>query len=643
MSETGTFLNPYNFIPFPNKKSVRYEDTDIHTGVITYTITTRSPLFIPNTSNENAFPSEIKDHKSYDFYSYTELERGKDYSNSCAVPVIPGSELRGMIRGIYETLTGSCMGVLNGELHPVKRSSEVFKAGLIRKEKGKDASFSLVGAKDCIYRESTHCNDKLFLRTDKKEGQKVFFRKQNRGKAKPLITDCSVKEDSAHPECGYLIKGMEGPKSGNKKHNCHVFIPQTDNVVEKELSKNDIERLMRVITSYQEQPTEDKEADKDSYKEYLENLEAFLRQDGDGYFPVYYSIIKEKGQKLLYLSPASITKEISNHSIGDLAGEFKPCTNKSGRCPACDLFGMAGATNEESFASRIRFADAYVAEEREPEKYYDPIVTLETLGSPKLSNTEFYLERMNGADFWTYDYYTLEGKVHPYQARLRGRKYYWHQPETEEKPPKDIEKTKLNKTVRPVKRGVTFEGKLYFNRISGRQLGQLLWILNGGKPEEQPSEGPVAYKLGGGKPLGLGSVELKVKSCSERRFAMEGGKLCYYNETDTNMEIPGYAEAGFLTECREDFLTICALNAAAGKNVTYPIVPEQRGKPMTEGFKWFGLNHAIKGNGRMPNARIQMQTLCVLPKIKGVGTLPEKPVKKSGHRQKTDTGKSNFR
>ena len=49
------FLNVYNFIPFPEKKAEHYQDTDKHTGVITYTITTKTPLFIPNTSNEDAF------------------------------------------------------------------------------------------------------------------------------------------------------------------------------------------------------------------------------------------------------------------------------------------------------------------------------------------------------------------------------------------------------------------------------------------------------------------------------------------------------------------------------------------------------------------------------------------------------------
>ena len=71
------FLNPYNFISFPPKKASSYKKEEIqgHTGVIYYTITTESPLFIPNSSTEKTFSQSIRtqEHKSYDFFSYTQL------------------------------------------------------------------------------------------------------------------------------------------------------------------------------------------------------------------------------------------------------------------------------------------------------------------------------------------------------------------------------------------------------------------------------------------------------------------------------------------------------------------------------------------------------------------------------------------
>ena len=77
------FVNPYNFIKFPKQKAKAYTDEDIHTGVIEYTITTKTPLFIPNSSSDSAFTEsdKVKDHKSYDFFSYTELDTKKRYEN----------------------------------------------------------------------------------------------------------------------------------------------------------------------------------------------------------------------------------------------------------------------------------------------------------------------------------------------------------------------------------------------------------------------------------------------------------------------------------------------------------------------------------------------------------------------------------
>ena len=75
------FLNPYNFIGFPDKKAKAYIDTDCHTGVIEYSLTTETPLFIPNSSSESAFKEAalVNDHRSYDFFSYTELNVEENY------------------------------------------------------------------------------------------------------------------------------------------------------------------------------------------------------------------------------------------------------------------------------------------------------------------------------------------------------------------------------------------------------------------------------------------------------------------------------------------------------------------------------------------------------------------------------------
>lgn len=605
------FWNVYNFIPFPPKKAARYEDADRHTGYIEYRITTKTPLFIPNTSSEHAFrmggevPAE---HKSYDFFSYREMDPEKTYDDESAVPVLPGSELRGMVRGIYETLTDSCMGVLNGDERPVKRTSQMFQAGLLHR--GTDG-LELVAAVNCV--------GPSFRTVPYKEGQKLYFVKQSKGNRLALARDCQTMEDAEHPDCGYLIKGMPSKNSGrNQKRNSHIFCPNGNPLLrmDRVSAEKEYHRLKEVLKSYQDQP----DAEKNSYKEYEEQLDSFWEERGEEYFPVYYSFPNEKqDDRFVYLAPACFTKELSHHTIRELAKDMVPCLSVERVCPACDLFGRVGSDHKDSQASKLRFTDAYV--EKETGDYYDPAapVTLEALGEPKLGNTEFYLYQPDGADFWTYDYYVSGEEVILQPGRLRGRKYYWHQPKVQLR--RDIEKTKLNKTVRPVRSGLTFVGKVYFDGISEKQLRQLQWILDcGGKKSD------LAYKLGAGKPLGLGSVECRVSDIQERTVALNEGTIVY-REATVQSELRSYEELGFSESCKKEFLRMIRLHTADGaQQISYPVTAEQVGKPMTEGFQWFVRNH---DTGKMITQREKMRNYRALPLADAISSLPCLEAKKA--------------
>lgn len=737
--EKERFVNPYGFIPLPKKKAVAYEDTDRHTGVIQYTITTKTPLFIPNTSNDDAFQTGVEGHKSYDFFSYNDLKEKKDYSDQYFEPVIPGSELRGMIRNIYETLTDSCMGVFNDEMYPERRVSDVFLPGLIKKTgdtyklfrangypiRGEDREQVNSNIKKygegiklyfekpevCYYtkekpnnnnlpggylikKASNECYilensteriqdlDKNILlqfeqALSKNKGSSEYERSYKKFKKKQFgflpvyyfwlnrntlkLSDGSVGEKNIplfpglieksgeqyvlfhaeeykiqkkdHPICcyvgkklyfqkptvkcysdkigqennkheGYLIKG----EAFHQKKSYYIF-EETQRVI-CELNDDAIKRLEAVIASYQSQPKKE-----NSYKEYQQNFEIF--QNGrDGFFPVRYSIIKGENteeKELLYLSPAAITKEIANTPLKKILGKFASCETYQNRCPACDLFGMVGANNEDAIGGKLRFSDAKVTVQRICKDYFEPKMTREVLGSPKLSNPEFYLERPAGAQYWNYDYYVKNGNIYLYTARLRGRKYYFHQPDVVF--PKGVEQTNLNATIRPLKSGVEFAGKLFFENISERQLRQLLWILNGGLKEENPKGQALCYKLGSGKPLGFGSVQLQVVQCTERKVSAENGSLSY-EQCDYSVEPCSYTENGFSKSVKADFLAISTLDYVKSSEVSYPYVVDQNGKSqrigttVVEGFQWFQKN---KGNGVAK--RVKAEIGATLPSI----------------------------
>lgn len=617
------FVNPYNFIHFPSKKEPAYEDQDMHTGVIHYTLTTKTPLFIPNSSSETAFresktsengPKE-KLHKSYDFYSYTELESGKKYdtgkSGDYHVPVIPGSEMRGTVRNAYETLTDSCMGLLNEEEYPVKRSMEKFESGLIYRNPSGELSLYSASSLRIGAVGSPKTPPAGF--DGYRNGTCVYYREpEQKDKNRPgVITRYGLTEKEAGGnEKGYLLKwGM-----GMRKKRYHLYcINENENAIEIS-SKDIVNKLHSVLESYLAQPDlKTRGTAEKAYREYRKDLETFLKAEGEGYFPVNYS---KAGEGILYLSPAYITKELSVNSIGNLAGEFAPCKIAKGKkiCPACDLFGYVGADNRSCKGSKIRFSDLYVAKEKEPEEYYYSKknfgkITLASLGEPKLGNTEFYLQKPGGADFWTYDYYTRGGNTYAKPGVLRGRKYYWHHRKVEIENAPYIKPGNLNKTIRPVREKVVFEGQLYFESISEKQLKQLIWILNSGTEK-------LGLKLGGAKPLGFGSVSCEVQKVCERKIWVEDGKLNYKADEEYTFQGLTYKDAELSTEVKDEFYRIANLEAVPEDvEITYPKTRQQRNRVLQEGYQWFVHNHRKRKGRGMIQGRTDIKVEQTLPSI----------------------------
>lgn len=607
------FVNPYNFIHFPTKKNVLYKNkierenkkcnSPKYYGVINYTVTTKTPIFIPNTSNDDAFEKNIKGHKSYDFFSYTDLSKKQDYSNDPQEPVIPGSEMRGVIRNVYETLTDSCMGLLN-DVRPAKRVGVNFKHGLLKINKdGK--TISLFDAKSYrIGQKSTSAKSDEKL-NKLKNGQILYYnqpkkkdKKDNRGNiivskktGKPIqyyegIGEFYSETNDKLPNKGYLIKWGFGVK----KCFYHVF--------EKSGSKEDVSDLDIIkvkksvndlIDSYITQPTiKDEKVQVQAYESYRKDFNDFLNQkDVTSYFPINYAEVKGK----YYLAPTTFSKEVSSKSLTELASEFAPCETEF--CPACDLFGRISDGN--STGSNIRFSDLK-AEYKNKNCCYDSIITISNLSSPKLGNVDFYLKKPAKATFWTYDYYIENNKIKPYEATLRGRKYYWHHQKFSYSKIED-NPSNQNKTIRPVKKEIKFLGKLYFDGITENQLNQLIYILDTGKDN-------MGYKIGMGKPLGLGSISLKVDSVKERKISLKNG----YEESEYNFQNITYSGCGFSDEVKEEFKKITSFDAVKSEyEICYPVISEN-----DKGFEWFQKNHNAK---YLPKNREAMRINCSLPKI----------------------------
>ena len=97
-------VNPYSFVPLgtaPVRTSLDACYTGpLLTGRLDYTLTTDTPLLIPDTA-KTVQDEQVEDHKRYPFFRLPD-----------GTPAIPGSEMRGAMRGVYEAVTNSCLSVL---------------------------------------------------------------------------------------------------------------------------------------------------------------------------------------------------------------------------------------------------------------------------------------------------------------------------------------------------------------------------------------------------------------------------------------------------------------------------------------------------------------------------------------------------
>lgn len=641
------YINPYGFVALaeeePERKTIEAweaEEQEHYTGKIVYRLETLSPLFIPDTSNKDGKKEE--EHKTYEFFSYGD---GK--------PIIPGSEVRGMVRSLYETFTNSCVPFINEKEVFSKRTPEYFKPGILQRTSTGYKLVEVYETADYLYRENNRedFSVKSFL-SDKlpQDGSEVYFNQKfmkDRPKyVKPFAENISLEKEK-RKKTGYLLKGEFGPElaksRGSKcehcpsatksrcveeknarcylleKHCAHIFT--TDSVwnrIKKEMvpptsisvSANqfrDLSERMKLILKIYEMKASDEEKKESPYQEYQKSWERFLNCEQNA-IPLYFSKISKN---IIYVSPAKITREVYMNtlvSILEKQGKHQYCDGQT-LCPACALFGTV--QKEYKRASKLRFSDM-LAEERED--YYEPLLILAELSSPKVSTAEFYLQKPedDGGKVlnWTYEYYILmpsDGKPIEkiYMPKLAGRKFYWHSPDTVKLlRSRTIEKNKRNKTVRPVKKKVAFVGEVYFEGISKKQLDGLIAVLNLSKEENGNKK--YAAKLGAAKPLGLGSVGLSVEKVWIRKIGIEQktGKFSYqekqYEELFSNQQ--GFLSSDKITVSRvfekycEPILKFLDMNALKGKLAYYPYALSKDKKE--EGFRWFSENRKAARMGK---------------------------------------------
>lgn len=573
------FLNPYNFVrplsePLhsvnlsPEARRMGKCSPPPHnrlegqSGKITCTMTALTPLFV--SSNQ---PSEMEgNHPRYRFYQ----ENGKK--------TIPASTLRGMVRTIFEAVTNSCFTSISDQ--PLSYRLEPGKAGYLVpariEEKNNTwglrlltgtASLSTAQKPGTLYPASIRLYNAL-----KPSGRGI------QAKPQPLV-DLTPLGKVGHPseqhgkECWAVLLKMKFPPSwrvvavAQDRASAQAALTQMrarlpgqaqtlvqpgylcitnqniDNKANERFFFDDVSSGSKVIPlpdaarrKYSELIADYQDRHQTEVKERQDNrldprLPTPNRKDEPGFsrfilqsaerYPQHgdlvYAMLRGywPNVQLEYIAPVSIPRVAYEHSPADLLPEhLRHCESYDALCPACRTFGWVKPANTErseqgGYRGRLRFTNATIKT-----SVPLPPIRLAELGSPKPTTTRFYLTAPDGKpgkgrSDAECGYDGNQGK-----NTLRGRKIYRNfAPDPQYMVAKEA--NNRNRTILdPEGAGAQFEFEIRFENLYPEELGALLWALTLG--------GEGAQKVGMGKPLGLGSVDVHLDALDienyERRY-----------------------------------------------------------------------------------------------------------------------------
>lgn len=542
-----SFINPYAFVSF-NKKNIVGKTLDdlqkdnTYTGCFEYTIELKTPLIIPNTSS-NEFNLDSSVSNSYGIYSYENLTNKKQ-QDAKYQPVIPGSEIKGCIRNVYEALTNSCYNFdkkkdmyFSERLDPKKS----YKPGILVNVSNGEWKLFAADKYNDAYDDKSNNNYTINIDDEVYDMfEKVYVNVND-----TEFDDISKISNGA--EEGYLTIGNKGPK----KNSCiSVFVKKGKPLLT--ITNND-----------------------DNYKRLIASIESFVDKNLNCTYQRYLDALKENKTITIYydyvngnfrFSPAQIGRVLFNTSLRELVGDSSNCTDSL--CPACLLFG--NINDQNSVSGRVRFSDATITNYD-----YSKAKSIDLIsGSPKYSNKYFYAKLGSTKDDWDN------------VVSIKGRKFYWHHIPNIENIRRKVEKNtnfKLKSRYYYIDNnlnGNKFIGKIFFNDLTEEEVLNLYKAIS-------LVDDNHCHKLGHGKPFGFGSCNFTVTNLNSCELAIDEIKnnVAWTNQT-TDLEL-------------EYILDFTALDKYT-KNKILVNYPFNNDPINDDGFKWFASNKKEKYPQQLP-------------------------------------------
>ncbi len=627
VDESVSYVNPYNFISLNSTGCKRddYTSDETYTGFLECSLNTKTETIIPDTSKE--IETECPE---FTFFNYQ--EKKEDNGKIFYSPVIPGSEIRGMLRSDFEVFTDSCMSSVDIEESFISRSGIPKKPGILKKDEDNHwhlypaVRYSLHTTRGTSVAGAYLVDKNNNLKVDNltyKTGDWVSFDEKNGPiRNRGYGVDYVGKIYPGGNLKGLLFIGELGGKKTNQTIHDSIFVYKSLNELKVEDLDLAVKKLKEIFDMYNDK----------AFNKNLQNKTWYAGYDfKKDELPVWYSEIDETHHT--YLSLACIGKEAYHRSLNELLDvcnnhkkSYVPCIDKKSLCEACDLFGFV--SDNDAKGSKIRIGDAIYEGTTNP---YSQSRILKELSSPHISNPHFYSLFLTNEDLmskknldWNYDVQFTKEKssiIPSEQIGIRGRKMYWHHIPSRNN--MTNQKTKRNCSIVPVKPNIEFKFNIYFDNITEKELKDLIAIINldydsNTSWQDRPYY-DLCHKIGKAKPFGYGSVKLKVLDAKIRNIKVNKNKVSYQVDAINNVlnikleDINLNNTFDITSQSFQDALRMYNFNYLKANyndcEITYPLASHYRkGSYEEAGHYWFMDNKSNK----LKNPYVLM----VLPQIK---------------------------
>jgi CRISPR-associated protein (TIGR03986 family) len=655
-----TFDNPYTWVPAfartgmtgvfgdERPKGLDRLHEDRWTGSIGVRLTVRTPLLLLDTARGTSVPGADERHLAYPV-----LLRGKK-------PHLPATSVKGMLRSAYEAVTNSRFGVFAGhderlgwrrvaddarDMKPVRvtedgKRLERWDVALIGFYKGKESEVSGHRPKH---------GERVWVKTKAGKNALEVAAVKRGGQARP----------SSDWREGFAF--VTGENSENKKYE-RVFLKRVT-TLSHALTPELRSRWETLMATYDIADI----PDEDSGKVSPHRRDPAHRRLDPGTFCYAYC----PGTRIEALYPVLIPRELAavppTHMIPD---DVEPATSYELLSPADRVFGWVAQPAGDGKpparpaarrgSLRVRDVTCVTGEDQAVALFKKPGLPLAILAAPKPTQSRFYLSQSAAEPGTPITCRTPKRDVHGSSDRaLRGRKVYWHhllaaqsdtywkQPAGDGDPTQELidgvlyreyrrprapvivtddrkrerpalnaagtafqtdpdeQRDTQNRTIEGwITAGTEFTFTLDVRDLHTVELGALLWLLT--------LRDEYHHRIGLGKPLGFGSVQLDLIR-GETRLAKGEQWSRYYRDLGAALDTPPAQDivaecvAAFekladaqpgLTDVRKAFL---AASQGREQPVHYPRTTPKAlhanrtpPNPAGQSYEWFTANEKIK-------------------------------------------------